>query len=253
MKVNRKLRQPVSARRWIDQHYLDGGYDPVMDRKPGSARKFIHHFEELKDVRYVILHLRVSSSDQNRNGNLRDTELELRRVMRGRGIKVVGIIREVVSGYVLGESDQRWKLVRAGKLAKRAGAAIVSYCTDRFVRNEYFDTKRNNQAWPTIAEFKELKRLTGDVTLATVIDPDATLNEVRGTRSKLGQQAKGRNGGRPRMRPKPVKAIRCRMLPKARKLWEAGVPVRQIARKLGIAHKTVDGWIQRFKMGVRFF
>jgi hypothetical protein len=43
-----KPRRPVSARPWLDQPYLNGGYDSVADRRPGKASKFIRHILQLK-------------------------------------------------------------------------------------------------------------------------------------------------------------------------------------------------------------
>jgi hypothetical protein len=89
--------------------------------------------------------------------------------------------------------DDRPLLEQAIEEARKLGALLVAPSRCRFIRSRGFDGRNETEA-PTIAEYKQLQRMAGDVPLATIYHPDQS---ARSDQIKRGQQAKGHRGGRP--------------------------------------------------------
>jgi len=90
-------------------------------------------------------------------------------------------------------SDHRLVLKEAARYAKRYLLILVAADLSRFVRSKNYNRHTNNEALPTPEEFAELRELTLDVPLATLLRPDATESERHSLRTKRS----GRQG-RPR-------------------------------------------------------
>jgi hypothetical protein len=87
--------------------------------------------------------------------------------------------------------------VRAAARAKDEGAVLLAESTCRFLRAANYNHKTNRNAKPTTQDFRDLLRLTGNVTLATRLHPDASQHKVRSRQTKRGHKTQGQKGGRP--------------------------------------------------------
>jgi len=221
------------------------------DHRPGKASDYISSIQKLftsGEDRRVILYCRVSGREQKLN--LKQYETRLKAFAKRFHIEVVDVFREVSSGWLL-EPDCRSALVEAGQLAKRTGAGILAYSTDRFLRNQKW-TSKNPAAWPTVSEFEQLRRLTKDVPLFTLIDPDDPWidrdnpwNGVKARQTKLGKRAKKSPGGRPRRQGSGWKKKRREELqPRARRLISKGLSYRDVSRELGVPSTTIHRWLE---------
>ena len=157
---------------------------------------------------------------------------------------MVGVVQQVGSGF-----DPLW-VVRAADIAKRHNGKIVAITADRLIRHPDFKSTGNNyerNARANTEDLEDLKRFAGCVELVTLTDPDATLAECMALYKKIGQQVKGRKGGRPRKNPPGYKKER-RLRNQSKVFWmrAVGYPVRRIARILHEPESTVRRWVRRF-------
>ncbi len=241
--MNRRKRKSSALRR-IELKY-------GRKSKPAKASEYLHHLDEYHEKHPDIqaeIYCRVSERMQGYKHNLDTYEKKLRRELQKRNIPVVGCFREICSGWVL--NDDRFALVYAVKKAKKHKAKIttvlVASSSDRFLRNKYFTTKKPD-ILPTEAEFEELKKLTCDVPLVTLLDPDMPPNKVRGYQSKWGQQAKGNRGGRPKKnKPGYKKQIRLEKLPRVLRMHNKNISLGDISAVTDIPKPTVWYWIKKY-------
>jgi hypothetical protein len=220
----------------------------MAESKSAKASEYLYHlkeyFKQRPDMR-ALIYARGSTSAQAYRRNLDTYEKVLRRKLKKLNIPIVGCYREVSSGVVL--NYDRVVLVNAAKEAIIQKAVIVAPSTDRFLRNKDFNTKTNPYVLPTEAEFEELKKLTGNVPLVTLLHPDMSPRKVRGYVSKWGQKAKGNTGGHPILkRPGYKKKRREKELPKVRQLLKKGNNPTEIHRILDIPRSTISGWIETY-------
>ena len=151
----------------------------------GRASNYIVHFENLLlTVRTlkVVLYLRVSRCQQRKNGNLKDQEKYLRKMIRWYEkkyhvkIDIVDRIKETASGW----SYDKIELEKATIIADEYDAIVVlAESSDRFVRSKFYHSYKNPNVLPTVREYEVLKRETGGVTLATIVPPDRPWKKVR--------------------------------------------------------------------------
>ncbi len=164
--------------------------------KAGRASDYLHYLPDLPEEgrKLVVLYCRVSSPEQERDGNLSDQEDEAIQQLRTMGIRrghgLVGVVSGVESSRI---QDSRPLLERAIAEARKRGAILVTMHRDRLLRSRHFDGTNETEA-PTIADYVQLRRMAGDVSLASIRDPD---QPARSDQVKRGQQAKGNRGGRP--------------------------------------------------------
>ena len=104
--------------------------------------------------------------------------------------RVWGFKRGVEQGYM---SVKRPALNAATLIARRLGAIIVAIDLSRFIRAEAYCHLTNREAWPTPEEFALLRKMTGGVVLATLLDPAMTEAERLSWATKRTGKA-----GRPR-------------------------------------------------------
>ena len=162
----------------------------------GIASEFIHHLPDLlaEERRPVVLLCRVSNEKQEQQGNLDDQMNDAIAKLRKPGFRLgrdLFVFDAVESSRI---QDDRLLLEWAVAFARERGAILVAVHRDRFIRSSSFDGRTKTEA-PTIGEYVQLKRLAGDVPLATILHPDDPA--TRSKQIKRGQQAKGRKGGRP--------------------------------------------------------
>ena len=157
---------------------------------------------------------------------------------------MVEVVRHVGSGF-----DPLW-VARVADIAKRHNAKIVAITTDRLIRHADFKSKgteyeRNARA--NTEDLDDLKRYADGVELVTLVDPDAPMADCMALHKEIGQQVKGRKGGRPRKNPPGYKKER-RLRNQSKVFWmrAVGYPVRQIARILDEPESTVRRWVRRF-------
>jgi hypothetical protein len=214
--------------------------------KAGKASRFIRLFD-LKPGDRVYLVLRVSNCERERN--LIDQEVNLRRLVEAVGAIVVGVYRISISGR-----DPYW-LGYAARQAQKLGATVLlAESTDRFIRNRYYHSSKHNRKnlQATEKQLEELAYWTRGMKLMTHLHPDASPSEVRSYQSKRGQREKRRKGGRPKNRTAGYK--------KRRQEEKIGLvlwlhrnnpqkwSVRRIAEKpmVNVPKSTVHEWIQKY-------
>ena len=179
-KRNRKKRSAANVRRRLRERYLP-------DSKTAKASEYLYHLKEYYEQHpdmIALIYARVSTGAQGYKRNLDTYEKVLRRKLKKLNIPVIGCYREVSSGKIL-ECDERWALANATKEAIKQKAVIVAPSADRLLRNKDFNTKTNPDVRPTEAEFKELKKLTCNVPLVTLLHPDMPPMEIRQNRVEL--------------------------------------------------------------------
>ena len=210
-----------------------------------KASQFIAYLRDL--VRETpnlkaVLYLRVSGRNQNSYGNRRAAERRLRRELKKLGVQVIAVFREVGSGW-------RSDLLRreaAALYARKYGAVLVAESADRFLRSIHF-SKENQSALPSLVEWEALKSVIGDVTLATLLRPDASGQEVRSFQTKRGIAEKNAHCGRPR-KTKPGEKKRRRQkcmarVFKLRRTW--GFSYGEIEAETGLPRSTFVDWLKR--------
>lgn len=234
------LREKVSARGRLEQR---GYYS-----KPANLLDYgIEAFADIPNDLPVVLSCRVSSDRQHQNDNLNDQDGWARIVIAKKGNPLKSIWREIASGYALDAGD-RLAFEFAIADAKRYGAVLVFESISRLVRNIFYHPSKTPDAMPTEFEMKRVMELLDGVQVATLCPPNATPSEIRSYETIRGQYMKGNKGGCPK-KPKPGDKKKCRLenLPIAIQLNGAGFSLREIGRKLGIAHSTVADWLNMTK------
>jgi hypothetical protein len=241
-------------------------YCPSFGRRflPGKASKYIRHAEDaIRPGDLVVICCRVSWHTQNRNGNLRDQEANLREKLRLLVATVIAVFYYVGSGFhldwlvtaprtrpcttSLGVFSPTGARESAVDFAKKHGAKINAESTDRIVRHPDYDSKSYPDAQARESELVELRWLKNGVPFTTDLHPDASPEEVRSYQRKRGQWAKRRKGGRPRKaKPGYKKERRLRIQPEVYRLSLDGVPIREIARIVNLPESTVRAWVRRF-------
>jgi DNA invertase Pin-like site-specific DNA recombinase len=210
----------------------------------GKASNYITQLDQYREKHpdmKVIFYGRVSSRTQGRKKNLKNQKIQLESEHINRNIPTLGYYREICSGRII--DDDRWALVAAVREAKKHNAVIVAASTDRFLRN-YFYESDHPEILPTEHEYEKLKKLTGNIPLLTLLDPDMDPLKVRGYQSKWGQGQKGKRGGRPReRRPGYKKQIREEKLPDVLRLYRDGKSIGYIAKMMDLAWSTVKDWV----------
>ncbi len=225
-------RKKVSAKKTIERIFT-----------PGDASKYITH-DGIQQGDQVVLYCRVSTRQQNHNGNLDTQEQYLRNQIDKRDAKVVHVVRYVGSGF------EPLRLPLAVRFAKQHSAKIVALSTDRFIRHESFKstgTKKARTLRVNTGGLEILREIAKGVELVTLLDPNATLPECAGLQKKIGQQMKNSKGGRPNKRkPGYKKERRQKNLPIVFQLRTEGLKIRDIARKLIIHESTIRHWLRNF-------
>lgn len=237
----------------------DGRRYSLWQWVPGVAGEFISH---LRDVlartrnRRVVLFCRVSSKDQQRNGNLDDAIKHAQRHLAKLGCIVVRTFSEVAQSSIF--NFDRFEFEAAIECARRHGAILVSPSRGRFLRGRAYD-RTNRSDTPTVGEFMALRRMTKGVQLATLLPPDYP--EVRSHEIKRGQAAKGTRVGRPRAETRGPGALKRRMQaysPAAKQMREGGLSFSKIAATLNawndgwqkVCPATVFNWIRKGTPGI---
>lgn len=225
-------RKKVSAKKTIERIFT-----------PGDASKYITH-DGIQQGDQVVLYCRVSTRQQYHSGNLIAQEAYLRTQINARGAIVVKSVRFVGSGFF------PLRLAYAATLAKQCGAKIVALTTDRLIRNEFYKSTGSNlerNVRANLEGLETLKQCAQGIELVTLLHPNASLSESSGLQKKIGQEVKGRKGGRPKKNPPGYKKVRRdENLPTVRRLQIEGVGIREIARRLGLPEATVRYWVRNF-------
>ena len=244
-KRKRKRRKKRSAvanvRRRLRERYL-------LDSKTAKASEYLYHLKQYhkqyQDM-IVVIYIRVSTGAQGYKRNLDTYEKVLRWKLKKLNITIIACYREVGSGWVL--DGDREVLVNAAKEAKKEKAVIVAPSADRFLRNKNFNTKTNPDVLPTEAEFEELKKLTGNVPLVTLLHPDRPPRKVRRYQTKWGQKVKGNSGGRPKEnKPGYMKLRRQIKLPQMLRRRKKGESLGAISKATDVPKSTVADWVRRY-------
>jgi hypothetical protein len=207
--------------------------------RPGKASNFISPVN-LRSGDKVVHWRRVSGGEQDRQGNLRRSEANLRRAVAPWGPTSPASWRwcgaaTIPCGWAVPwpwrGNTARWPCWRK--------------TTDRFIRSsEYSKTNQAPQA--RTEDLDHLRYMTDGFPVMTLLDPDASPAEVRAYHTCRGQRKTGRRGGRPRQHEAGYKKRRRGSLrPRAQKLHRVGKSLRQISRELNVPHSTVQGWLKK--------
>ena len=126
-------------------------------------------------------------------------------------------------------------------------AIVVAESVARFIRNIEYNSVTNWNAKPTVADYNRLQLETDGVKLATLINPDATPEEIRSYETKRGKKSKGNPGGRPKKRdPGYKKRERQMYLPIVLERYKQNKNIAAIARRVNLKYDTVYSWIVKF-------
>jgi hypothetical protein len=199
----------------------------------------------------VVLYTRVSQYHQKKRGNLVESMKQLRADVSKSGCNILGEYQGVENGS--SKEEFRSALDRAVACAKANNAVIVAPSRCRFIRDSSYNGTNASDA-PTIAEYRELKRIVGQVPLVTVLHPN---KHARFEQVQRGQQQKGRMGGRPRTGTRGAGATKLRR--EKYLLWvctrrESGWSLRRIAAELSRRRSgfpaptamTISNWLKRY-------
>jgi hypothetical protein len=218
----------------------------------------IHHIDEFDPNNVIaVIYMRVSTSDQEKSGNLRNRCDLLRRELQKLGIRVVACYQEVAdSRFVLGRPELAEAVAHARSLIQKNLKTTVVVVTDvrnRFIRCEDFRSNPSGDG-PSAAQLNELRKLANGVNLATFLHPDMPFGDVKSYETnvptKLGELS-GKKVGRPNKSlsdresnpPGWKKARRLNLQPAVRILARQGIETRKIASHLGIAESTARSWL----------
>jgi hypothetical protein len=217
--------------------------------KPGTASDYMKIIDayllDHPDTEEVCLVIRESGRDQKRRRNHENYKFMVADLEK-RGLRV-HVFLETCSG-MLDESLWCDTLRKVGQFARERKAEtgktvpILAYSADRFLRNVHYKNTTPSLL-PTRWEYRQLKRLVGDVPLLTWLDPDTPPQTARGLQSKLGQRAKGNKGGRPKKLSRAER--KDLLLRRVRQLkHDTGRGCCWIAKQVGVSSKTVWEWLK---------
>lgn len=209
-----------------------------------AARNGIH---ELAIGRYARVSDPRPGQRDTTPDQLKDENDEIRRLEKKYGIELPiiddGEFCEQVSGSEFSKR-KRSKLVQVAKLAKVRYGVVVGFDPSRYVRNE------DSRKLPTVADCEAIKRLVGNVQLATIKNP--IKHEYRSSSTKRGQKLSPKSPGRPKT-PHPGDTKRRRMELKLSviRLLKQGLGYREIGRRLGTDERNVRRWEVRYAKHLR--
>lgn len=202
---------------------------------PGVASHYLKWIEEVPSERSLVCLNRVSTTPQERAGNLLDQIAENSQALLGRPVVAVvsGVESSSIDGY-------RPLLMKAIRMARLHDAALVVSCRDRLLRHSDYDGRRCTEA-PAIYEYETVMDMLDGVIIATILPPDTP---SRGKQIKRGQAAKGNRGGPPKSKPGWKRDRRDELLPQVRWLRNKGWSLRAIAGEVGVPFGTVYDWLR---------
>lgn len=250
-RLAREVEQDAERFHWTD---LIGSGELIY---PDNARAAVVSLEEAvsRCGRNVVLFARVSSKKQRRK-TLDNQKAALEAAAHEAGLRIVGRVAEVgtasrIDGRVCVARNvshtNRPRLRRAIALARQRGAFLLCHNSTRLMRHPAFGPTINSELQPYGEHWVLLAEVSDGVTLATIVDPEATNAEIQAAESVRGQSTTNRRGGRP---PKPVrrpcKEIRDQHLERALYLaTRKGLSSSQIAAVVPVPQPTVKRWIRK--------
>lgn len=162
---------------------------------PIIESEWFFSLEELREIsndNRAAIYDRESSQTQHKRGDAEARRPILEAAAEKIGFEVAGYYREVCSGQSCRLPDRT-----AFREAVGMNLPLVAPSVDRFVRPDEYD-KQDQTAPLLLRDVLRLRRVTGDLFLATVIPPDTPLSDVRSRFTRWGQEGKGSFGGRPK-------------------------------------------------------
>lgn len=221
----------------------------AIESPPSIASDYLWYFPELVAkgvVEYVVIYCRVSSRSQRRTANAADQEAGMRKVLVALDVPVLDCCADNgVSGW---RFDEQRGLAAAIEAARSSGprTIVLAESAGRYRRHRDYDGTKTEV--PTVADFEDLMHRAKGVVLATLLHPDAPLEEVRQFEARRGQDAKRNRGGRP---PKQHRQANHKQAGAVDKLtWALRLGMRQkkeVARFYGRAPSTIRGWVNHWK------
>ena len=214
--------------------------------QPKVPSDFIQPFENIAKGSKVFLVCRQSPTKYASETSLPKQEKRLREECEKLGLEIVGIFK---TDRIHGKEIDWLEDVTEESLALGA-EFLLAITADRFIRSQHYHSKAN---WhePSDMEVMELARKTRGILLATICDPNASSSDLMSFLSKNGQKYSekkpGRRKGLKTKRPETKSAIRERLSPQALEMQKKGMGYGTIAKHLGLARSTVQGWIGRSK------
>lgn len=180
-----------------------------------GCSRFIKSVNDCLDTRIMIAP-RVSTSQQERNGNLAQQEEWLRNEAISRNKIIVGSYSRTEPGW---DYENLKKL--GNKARELSVQAIWVVCTNRLGRSK-IDQGGTRTFPPSVAECEEMVEALGpNVTVYSVLHPKAKDKEQVVLLTKIGNQSKGKGG-----RPWSSKRCKARVI----ELHKDGFGVKRIAK-----------------------
>ena len=238
-KSNHKVASAKESLRKRDPELFEPGAD-----KTGIASDYISDIRSPKRGQRVVIYCRVSGNVQERSQNLSDQGENLKNESKQRGFAVLEIVSEVASGW----KEDRDALKLAAEYALAKDAVLVAESVTRFIRSRDYNSVTNwNVRSPPLQIIDRLQLETDGVELATLINPDATPEEIRSYETKRGKKSKGNPGGRPKKcSPGYKKRERQKFLPIVLERYKQNKNIAVISRSVNLKYDTVYSWIVKF-------
>jgi hypothetical protein len=213
---------------------------------PAKPSEFgVRSFEVRYPGELILLVCRESGHQQNRNGNLRDSEANLRKVVQEAGGIVAGVLSHIGPGW-----NCFWLIEAFAKARDMGIKKFLAETPCRYVRSREFHSMNNPDAQAGPQEWKILQEIAGlyGITLMTHIHPDSSPQEIREYHQQRGREEKRRVEGR-KMGGKDHKKVKRQkrgylVRAKAERLWTEGWSMNRIAAELGVTKSHVQYWVR---------
>jgi len=230
------MRAACQPRESIDGEYPLSSVIHDLDTLRNQGREII-----------AVLYMRVSTTEQRTNGNLKNRLSWLTDALENKGIKMDQSFTDVCSGRGFDNRDGLKNAANRVKFLQQPNpdvfVCIISDCANRFIRGENYNKVAHTDQ-PSRRQLNQLKSL--GVPLVTVWHPDTPPSVIRSHETKINEKV-----GRPRKdAAKPPgwkKKMRWEKISKAFLLYEKRMSFRQIAKEVDSPVSTVLSWRRQFQ------
>lgn len=189
----------------------------------------------------IAIWCRVSTRQQERNGNLAAQEVGMLEWAERKKFYVTGVFSDVRNGRYLEGSDS-WD--KAVCFARENRYPLLAWSLDRFIRVEGYSGYESDALYGK-REIQLLQAL--EVVLMTRLHPDTPMSVVRSEMTRNGQRSKERKGGRP-----PTQGKRWKLTDadkrKIVRLRKQHLSHGQIAEAMERPRSTVSEFLRRRKL-----
>ena len=248
LKMNKRKRR--LRRRLTTKHvsFIESN-ESKSDKNPNCFYWLRSYIRENPNTVFIPYN-RESYKTQNKKHELHI--YKLKKVCKKRGLILdMSYYFETCSGKIL-INHNRPKLLKAIERAKeliREGknAAILATSKDRYLRNISYHPSKKPDAEPKNNECEELKKITGDITLTTYLNPNMSWKKVRSNHTIWAHNFRMKKVGRPIMKkPGWTKKRFETEWPYVKQLFKEGKTPTEISRLRKIPRQTIVDWLNKY-------